>query len=165
MSKTRGNVLDSLEVTETYGTDATRFALAISAAPGTDIAFSADKVDSYRAFANKIWNAGRFILMNLEKLPESARRQLAQALEPIPGLGFEPVATPETLALADRWMFSRLAAVTGEMEEALENYRFHEAAFSIYHFFWHELCDWYLEWLKPEITRPLERRAGAARLD
>ena len=67
MSKTKGNVLDPLLVTEKYGTDAVRFALAISAAPGTDIAFSEDKVDSYRAFANKIWNAGRFILMNLEK--------------------------------------------------------------------------------------------------
>ncbi len=156
MSKTKGNVLDPLEVTEKYGTDAVRFALAISAAPGTDIAFSEEKVDSYRAFANKIWNAGRFILMNLQKLPEDPRRQLAQALEPIPGVGFEPVAGPEHLALADRWMFSRLATVTREMGEALENYRFHEAAFKVYHFFWHELCDWYVEWVKPEITRPVE---------
>ncbi len=73
MSKTKGNVLDPLEVTEKYGTDAVRFALAISAAPGTDIAFSEDKVESYRAFANKIWNAGRFILMNLQKMPETLR--------------------------------------------------------------------------------------------
>jgi len=156
MSKTKGNVLDPLEVTEKYGTDAVRFALAISAAPGTDIAFSEDKVESYRAFANKIWNAGRFILMNLQKMPETLRAQLAQALEPIPGLGFEPVAAAEHLALADRWMFSRLATVTREMEEALKDYRFHEAAFNIYHFFWHELCDWYVEWVKPEITRPVE---------
>ena len=75
MSKTKGNVIDPLEVTDRYGTDAVRFALAISAAPGTDIAFSTDKVESYRAFANKIWNAGRFILMNLEKLPEPVQRQ------------------------------------------------------------------------------------------
>ncbi|PYU89120.1 MAG: valine--tRNA ligase, partial [Acidobacteria bacterium] len=75
MSKTKGNVLDPLEVTEKYGTDAVRFALAISAAPGTDIAFSEDKVKSYRNFANKIWNAGRFILMNLERLPEPVRNQ------------------------------------------------------------------------------------------
>ena len=156
MSKTKGNVLDPLEVTEKYGTDAVRFALAISAAPGTDIAFSEDKVESYRAFANKIWNAGRFILMNLQKMPEALRAQLAQALEPIPGLGFEPVAAPEHLALADRWIFSRLATVTREMEEALKDYRFHEAAFKIYHFFWHEFCDWYVEWVKPEITRPAE---------
>jgi valyl-tRNA synthetase len=71
-------------------------------------------------------------------------------------LGFEPVAAPEHLALADRWIFSRLATVTGEIEEALKDYRFHEAAFSIYHFFWHEVCDWYVEWVKPEITRPAE---------
>jgi len=156
MSKTKGNVLDPLEVTEKYGTDAVRFALAISAAPGTDIAFSEDKVESYRAFANKIWNAGRFILMNLQKMPEALRDQLAQALKPIPGLGYEPMAAAEHLALADRWMFSRLAAVTREMEEALKDYRFHEAAFKIYHFFWHEFCDWYVEWVKPEITRPAE---------
>ncbi len=154
MSKTKGNVLDPLEVTEKYGTDAVRFALAISAAPGTDIAFSEDKVESYRAFANKIWNAGRFILMNLQNMPEALRDQLARALEPIPGIGFEPVAAPEHLALADRWIFSRLATVTREMEESLKDYRFHEAAFKIYHFFWHEFCDWYVEWLKPEITRP-----------
>jgi valyl-tRNA synthetase len=149
-------VLDPLEVTEKYGTDAVRFALAISAAPGTDIAFSEDKVESYRAFANKIWNAGRFILMNLQKMPENLSTQLAQALEPIPGVGFEPVAAEEHLALADRWIFSRLAAVTKEIEEALKDYRFHEAAFKIYHFFWHEFCDWYVEWVKPEITRPAE---------
>ncbi len=156
MSKTKGNVLDPLEVTEKYGTDAVRFALAISAAPGTDIAFSEDKVESYRAFANKIWNAGRFILMNLQKMPETLRAQLAQGLEPIPSLGFEPMAAAEHLALADRWIFSRLAAVTREIEEALKDYRFHEAAFKIYHFFWHEFCDWYVEWVKPEITRPAE---------
>jgi valyl-tRNA synthetase len=160
MSKTKGNVLDPLEVTEKYGTDATRFALAISAAPGTDIAFGEDKVESYRAFANKIWNAGRFILMNMRGLPEPARNQLAMLLQPIPNLGFDAVAPGGTASnggerqplLVDRWMFSRLAAVTREMHEALASFRFHEAAQTVYHFFWHELCDWYLEWVKPEIT-------------
>jgi valyl-tRNA synthetase len=152
MSKTKGNVLDPLEVTEKYGTDAVRFALAISAAPGTDIAFSNEKVESYRAFANKIWNAARFILMNLEKLPAVFREQLGEAIQPLPGIGVEAVAAPEHLALADRWIFSRLVTVTRELNEALETFRFHEAASTIYHFFWHELCDWYLEWLKPEIT-------------
>jgi valyl-tRNA synthetase len=156
MSKTRGNVLDPLEVTEKYGTDAVRFALASSAAPGTDIAFSDDKVESYRRFANKIWNAGRFILMNLGKLPGPLRDQLASALQPIPGLGLDAVAAPERLALADRWIFSRLLAVTRQLEEALASYRFHEAAHTIYHFFWHEFCDWHLEWVKPEITREPE---------
>jgi len=152
MSKTKGNVIDPLEVTDRFGTDATRFALAISAAPGTDIAFSYDKLESYRAFANKIWNAGRFILMNLQKLSETHRERLAGALEPIPGFGFEPVSGPPDLQLADRWIFSRLATVTREVNDALASYRFHEAAFTIYHFFWHEFCDWYLEWVKPAIT-------------
>ncbi|MGH9648937.1 MAG: class I tRNA ligase family protein, partial [Terriglobales bacterium] len=106
----------------------------------------------YRAFANKIWNAGRFILMNLEKLPEPMRENLGRALAPIPGVGFEPVANIEALELADRWMFSRLAAVTRQINDALANYRFHEAAYTIYHFFWHEFCDWYVEWVKPAIT-------------
>jgi valyl-tRNA synthetase len=156
MSKTKGNVIDPLEVTERFGTDAVRFALAISAAPGTDIAFSYDKVESYRAFANKIWNAGRFILMNLQKLSEPARHKLAMALLPIPGVGFEPVAGPAHLALPDNWIFSRLATVTREINGALGEYRFHEAAFKVYHFFWHEFCDWYLEWVKPEITAPVD---------
>ncbi|MGH9342491.1 MAG: valine--tRNA ligase, partial [Terriglobia bacterium] len=91
MSKTKGNVLDPLEVTAKYGTDAVRFALAISAAPGTDIAFSEDKVESYRAFANKVWNAGRFILMNLDRQPTTIRKALARALEPPSELGFAGV--------------------------------------------------------------------------
>jgi valyl-tRNA synthetase len=156
MSKTKGNVIDPLQVTENYGTDAVRFALAISAAPGTDIAFSTDKIESYRAFDNKIWNAGRFILMNLKKLPDSHKDQLAAAIEVSSGLGFEAARSSEALALADRWIFSRLVAVTREMNEALANYRFHAAADAIYHFFWHEFCDWYLEWVKPEITRAPE---------
>ncbi|MHB8653096.1 MAG: valine--tRNA ligase [Terriglobia bacterium] len=153
MSKTKGNVIDPLEITEKYGTDAVRFALAISAAPGTDIVVSPDKFDSYRAFANKIWNAARFVLMNYRKLPEKVQQQIAEALKPMPGLGFDAVAAPENLALADRWIFSRLLATTGEANEALGHYRFHEAADKVYHFFWHELCDWYLEWVKPEITQ------------
>jgi valyl-tRNA synthetase len=156
MSKTKGNVIDPLEVTERFGTDATRFALAISAAPGTDIAFSYDKLESYRAFANKAWNAGRFILINLQKLPDPARAQLGEALQPIPGRGLEPAVGPEELQLADRWVFSRLARVTREINDALATFRFHEAAYTIYHFFWHEFCDWYLEWVKPVITAPAE---------
>ena len=156
MSKTKGNVIDPLEVTEKYGTDAVRFALAISAAPGTDIAFSEEKIESYRAFANKIWNAGRFILMNLQKLPEPWHDQLAESLRPVSELGFSAVTSLESLALADRWVFSRLQAVTRKVDEALADYRFHEAAYEVYHFFWHEICDWYLEWVKPEITRPCD---------
>jgi valyl-tRNA synthetase len=94
--------------------------------------------------------------MNLQKLPDSARGQLAQVIEPIPGLGFEAAASSEKLTLADRWIFSRLLGVTREMNEALASYRFHEAAHTIYHFFWHEFCDWYLEWVKPEISQAVQ---------
>ncbi len=156
MSKTKGNVMDPLEVTDRYGTDAVRFALLGSAAPGTDITFSKQKIESNRAFANKIWNAGRFILMNLEKLSAAHRKQLEAALEPLPELGYDAAKTEGDLALADRWIFSRLASLTSETGEALENYRFHEAAHGNYHFFWHEFCDWYLEWVKPEIVKASE---------
>jgi valyl-tRNA synthetase len=155
MSKTKGNVIDPLEVTEKYGTDAVRFALAISAAPGTDIAFSYDKIESYRAFANKIWNAGRFIVLNLQKLAPEVRNRVSAATEGAEKGGFKPLSADPTLALADRWMFSRLVTITKEIEETLADYRFHEASFKVYHFFWHEFCDWYLEWVKPEITRTL----------
>jgi valyl-tRNA synthetase len=155
MSKTKGNVIDPLQVTEKYGTDAVRFALAISAAPGTDIAFSYDKIESYRAFANKIWNAGRFIVMNLQKLAPEVRNRVSAATEAAEKDGYEPMAAEPAMALADQWMFSRLATITREVEEALAGYRFHEASYKVYHFFWHEFCDWYLEWVKPEITRTL----------
>ena len=158
MSKSKGNVMDPLDVTEEYGTDAVRFALLVSAAPGTDISFSFDKIKSNRAFANKIWNAGRFILMNLAKVPARQRKQLEVALELIPELGYDAARTEGELALADRWIFSRLARLTRGVGDALENYRFHEAAHECYHFFWHEFCDWYLEWVKPEIVNPQESK-------
>ncbi len=156
MSKSKGNVIDPLAVNEKFGTDAVRFALMVSAAPGTDIAFSYDKIESYRAFANKIWNAGRFILMNLSKVSAPHQRQLEAALEPAPETGYDTAKTEGELDLADRWIFSRLAVLTREVSEALESYRFHEAAHKAYHFFWHEFCDWYLEWVKPQITRDSE---------
>ncbi len=156
MSKSKGNVIDPLAVNEKFGTDAVRFALMVSAAPGTDIAFSYDKIESYRAFANKIWNAGRFILMNLSKVSAQHQKQLAAALDLTPELGYEAAKTEGELELADRWIFSRLAVLTREISEALESYRFHEAAHQAYHFFWHEFCDWYLEWVKPQITRDSE---------
>ena len=146
MSKTRGNVLDPLVVTEEYGTDATRFTLAIMAAPGSDIALSADRLRSYRAFANKIWNAARFLFINLEKF-EAAHGELPD----VSPLAWR-MALPLDLDLADRWIFSRLERATGVMNLALEGFRYHEAAHVIYHFFWHEFCDWYIEWVKPKLT-------------
>ncbi|MGH9730590.1 MAG: valine--tRNA ligase, partial [Candidatus Acidiferrales bacterium] len=148
MSKTRGNVVDPLEIIEKYGTDALRFALIVAAAPGTDIALSEERILSYRAFANKIWNAARFLFFNLEKI---------EAM----GVTLEELAAPDVRAkapyatrdpLPHQWIFSRLAAVTAQINDALDNFRFHEAAHVIYHFFWGDFCDWYIEWLKPQLA-------------
>ena len=148
MSKTRGNVVDPLEVIEKQGTDALRFALAIMAAPGTDIALSEDRILSCRAFANKIWNAVRFLFVNLEKLEaagitfEEVAGRAARARTPRPDGGLD---------LAERWIFSRMAAAIEQTNRALAEFRFHEAAHAVYHFFWGDICDWYLEWMKPRL--------------
>jgi len=150
MSKTKGTGVDPLELTQRYGTDALRYMLASMAAPGTDIILSDDRIKGARAFANKIWNASRFLFVNLDKvestgltLEEMAAPEIrAQAPYPVKGEG----------ALAHRWIFSRLAAVTAQVDGALENFRFHEACQTIYQFFWGDFCDWYIEWVKPQLA-------------
>ncbi|HEX4135430.1 MAG TPA: valine--tRNA ligase [Bryobacteraceae bacterium] len=119
MSKTKGNVIDPLIVTEEYGTDAVRMALLSGAAPGTDIAFTTDRIDASRAFANKIWNAARFILSNPDTESESL---------------FE-----------DLWIRSRFNECARQMNEAIQAFRYHEAAQTIWHFIWDDFCDWYIE--------------------
>jgi valyl-tRNA synthetase len=136
MSKTKGNVLDPIQIVEQFGTDAVRFTLAAMASPGTDIAFSEDRTDGYRAFANKIWNAARFIFMQMERAAEAGIVCDLNKLE----------AAGETLEA--RWIISRLHRTAGEMNQALGEYRFHEAANTIYRFFWGDFCDWYLEAVK-----------------
>jgi valyl-tRNA synthetase len=164
MSKTRGNVVDPLEITEQYGTDAVRFTLAVMAAPGTDIALSESRILSYRAFANKIWNAARFMFVNLNKA-EAAGLTLEELAAPDVRAAAPYAVAPgpqgrASLALHDRWIFSRLARTVAQVNDALENFRFHEAADSVYHFFWGDFCDWYIEWVKPQLAAP---DAGAAR--
>jgi valyl-tRNA synthetase len=144
MSKTKGNVLDPIEVIEQYGTDATRFTLAAMAAPGTDIAFNPSRTEGYRNFANKIWNAARFMFMNVERI--GVERTLLSA-----ALGAQGVAGFKAETLEDRWILSRFNGVVGYVNEALEDYRFHEAANHIYDFFWGEFCDWYIELIKPRL--------------
>ena len=150
MSKTKGTGVDPLQLTQQYGTDALRYMLASMSAPGTDIALSDDRILGARSFANKIWNAARFLFVNLEKVEAS-------------GLTLEELAAPEIRAkapypvkgegaLAHRWIFSRLAAVTAQVNNALENFRFHEACQTIYQFFWGDFCDWYIEWVKPQLA-------------
>ncbi|MEO6119423.1 MAG: valine--tRNA ligase [Terriglobales bacterium] len=146
MSKTKGNVIDPIEITEKYGTDAVRFTLASMASPGTDIAFSETRTESYRAFANKIWNAARFIFMNVDRAEQSgawSRKAFNKGSS-----AQRPQAQPEAVTLEDRWILSRLNAATAEVHSALTEYRFHEAAHVVYHFFWGEFCDWYIEIVK-----------------
>jgi valyl-tRNA synthetase len=151
MSKTKGTGVDPLGLTEKFGTDALRYMLASMSAPGTDIAFSEDRILGARAFANKIWNAARFLFLNLEKAEASA------------GITLEELAAPEIRAkapyaisgedgLIHRWIFSRLSSVSAEVGAALQDFRFHEACQTIYHFFWGDFCDWYIEWVKPQLS-------------
>jgi valyl-tRNA synthetase len=142
MSKTKGNVIDPLEIIERFGTDATRFTLAAMAAPGTDIAFNESRTEGYRAFANKIWNAARFMFMNVDRL------------------GVAGVPTFQAVTLEDRWILSRFHRVTREVNDALATYRFHEAANQIYDFFWGEFCDWYLELIKPRLMDEASRESA-----
>jgi valyl-tRNA synthetase len=139
MSKTKGNVIDPIQIVERFGTDAVRFTLAAMAAPGTDIAFNEDRTDGYRAFANKIWNAARFIFMQMERAAEAGI---------ICKLSQLPTNLAANAPLEDRWILSRLHRVTGEINVALGEYRFHEAANTLYSFFWGDFCDWYLEVVK-----------------
>jgi valyl-tRNA synthetase len=134
MSKSKGNVVDPLEMIETYGTDAFRFTLTAFAAQGRDIKFSEKRVVGYRHFINKIWNATRFILMNIRE-----------------GEEIKPVKEVKRLSLADRWILSRLSSVVSEVNRSLEEYRFNDSASVLYQFVWHEFCDWYLEMVKPAL--------------
>jgi len=133
MSKSEGNVIDPMEMIDTYGTDALRFFLAALAVPGMDISLSEERIAGYRAFVNKIWNASRFVLMNLDEdnLEENV----------------------EEYTLTDRWIRSRLTRIVSELNKALDGYKFYEAADKLYHFVWHEFCDWYLEFVKPALKR------------
>ncbi len=145
MSKTKGNVMDPIEVIEQYGTDATRFTLAAQAAPGTDIAFNPARTEGYRAFANKIWNAARLLFMNVERAesPSTVDRRPSTA----PGIGGSQASS-----LEDRWILSRFNHVAQEMNQAIQSYRFDNACHTIYQFFWGEFCDWYLELIKPRLS-------------
>ena len=155
MSKTKGNVMDPIGIIEHYGTDAVRFTLAAMAAPGTDIAFSESRTESYRAFANKIWNAARFLFMNVDRAEQSGVWSLAEfkaKSEAASDSAPQGVSEFNAETLEDRWILSRFNRVAQQMHEALETYRFHEAAHVVYHFFWGEYCDWYLELIKPRLA-------------
>ena len=128
MSKTTGNVIDPIDVIEKYGTDALRFSLAALAAQGRDIKLTFPVIEGYRNFMNKIWNAARFVFMNLE--PEMIQ---------------DSDLDVSCLSVPDRWILSRLNLTLGEIEEFIENYEFDKASQALYHFIWDDYCDWYLE--------------------
>ncbi|PLX47625.1 MAG: valine--tRNA ligase [Desulfobulbaceae bacterium] len=135
MSKSTGNVLDPLVVMDEYGTDALRYTMTAFAAQGRDIKLSEDRIEGYRHFMNKIWNAARFSLMHIGECDPEVTTRL----------------NPKNMALAHRWILSRLNRATGEVHDSLAGFRFNETASAIYHFTWHEFCDWYLEWIKADL--------------
>ena len=143
MSKSKGNVIDPLHVMEQFGTDALRFTLASMASPGRDIKLAEERIEGYRNFANKIWNAARFSLMNLD----GPRTATAPAERPFP----------------DRWILSRLNQTIQSVTSELEAYRFDHAANALYQFIWHEYCDWYLELIKPTLQNPASPDAPGTR--
>ena len=146
MSKSKGNVIDPLELIDNYGTDAFRFTLTAFAAQGRDIKFSVDRVEGYRHFLNKIWNASRFILMNIKQ----------------PLLLCKDIKEIDSLSLADRWILSRLSDVISEVNVALAEYRFNDAASILYQFIWHEFCDWYIEMSKLTLYSDDKQACNAA---
>jgi len=132
-SKTRGNVVDPLDLIDRFGADALRFTLAALTMPGSDLKLSESRTEGYRHFANKIWNASRFALMNLEKF------NIGELTKEVP---------PDGFSLPDRWIRGRLNNVIRDVRKSLEDYKFNEASNSLYQFIWHEFCDWYLELAK-----------------
>jgi valyl-tRNA synthetase len=182
MSKTKGNVINPIDIIERFGTDAVRFTLASMASPGTDIAFSEARTEGYRAFANKIWNAARFLFMNIDRAKEagiSVSLQNAVILSEGPQShrgpeskdpdALHPASTVQPFSISERWaeapietrwIFGHLSDVCHEVDLALTNYRFDEAANSIYQFFWGDLCDWYLEVVKVRLDFSGEQNAA-----
>jgi valyl-tRNA synthetase len=143
MSKSKGNVIDPLHVMHQFGTDALRFTLASMASPGRDLKLAEERIEGYRNFANKIWNAARFSLMYLE----GPRISMPFGERPF----------------ADRWILSRLNTAIRTVTAELEAYRFDRAASALYHFIWHEYCDWYLELIKPTLQNPAHPDGPATR--
>ena len=160
MSKSKGTGLDPVVLNKKYGTDATRFCLASMAAPGTDIILSDDRLGGARNFANKIWNAARFLFVNLDKFEEGGTKLEELAAPEVRAKA--PYAIGGKVPLGDAWLFARLAETIELVNGALGDYRFHEAAQGVYQFFWGDFCDWYIEWVKPELQNADRERAIVA---
>src|SRR5437764_10537706 len=146
MSKSKGNAINPLELMDEYGTDALRFSLAASSAPGNDTRVSRPRVEGNRNFVTKIWNAARFVLSQSPHPPTPS---------PSSGEGEQ--------SLADRWIVSRLSRLIVDATRLIEDYQFGEAGRQMYEFFWGEYCDWYLEIAKIQLREADERGVCAAR--
>jgi valyl-tRNA synthetase len=159
MSKTKGNVIDPIEIVKQFGTDAVRFTLASMASPGTDIAFNVARTEGYRAFANKIWNAARFIFMNVDRAAE-----IGIAVDPAV-LGAMPAVDADA-PLESRWIVAEFSKAAAEVNVSLAAYRYDDAANTIYQFFWGSFCDWYLEIVKIRLdfNEDADKAATAAAL-
>jgi valyl-tRNA synthetase len=145
MSKSLKNIIDPLDVIDQYGTDAFRFTLTALAAQGREVRFQEGRIEGYRNFCNKLWNAARYCLSQLESDREAGEEQARQeALSTV--LDRAPLVKP-----ADRWILSALHHTIGRVRTALTNYKFNDAAHEIYQFVWHRFCDWYLEETKPRL--------------
>ena len=143
MSKSTGNVIDPIEMINKYGCDSLRFTLTSFAAMGRDIKLSEERIEGYRHFVNKVWNAARFALMNLSETPPA------------------PVDLARVEGLHHQWILHRLEAVKEETESALAGYRFNDMAQGLYRFLWSEFCDWYLELVKPDMREEASRKQAA----
>jgi valyl-tRNA synthetase len=148
MSKSTGNVIDPLVIMEQYGTDAMRFTLTAFAAQGREIKLDEERIEGYRFFINKLWNAARFALMHVEECDASIT---------------DVVQNPKELPLIHQWILSRTAKTIEDVRRALDEYRFNDAASVIYQFAWHEFCDWYLEWIKADLFSKDETLRDQAR--
>ncbi len=151
MSKSSGNAVDPVELIEKNGADALRFTLISQLAAGRDLKFSPQRLEGYRNFMNKIWNAARFSLSALEGFE-------------VPKEGLEALPQKADVSAADQWIVYKLGLVEGAVDEALQSYRFADAANAIYNFAWHEFCDWYLEFIKPVIYGSSEGEKKATQL-
>ena len=146
MSKSKGNVMDPLLVMDKYGTDALRFTMTAFAAQGRDIRLSEDRIEGYRHFINKIWNAARFSLMHINTCDPKITESI----------------NPESLSLPHRWILSRLNQTIADVHKSLNDYRFNDTASAMYQFIWHEFCDWYLELIKPDLYGSSEENKAQA---
>ena len=143
MSKSRGNVIDPLDIIERYGADTFRFTLAALAAQGRDIRLSEERLEGYRNFVNKLWNASRFVMANTGDYNREH--------DAIEESSFSPI---------DKWIYSKLHSLILDVRATFESYKFNDAANHIYHFLWHEYCDWYIEFTKPDLTDEKGERKG-----